>query len=507
MSGMRNFSVAPTLLLALTVATPVLAQHSTYLNTGIDGSVTATNNANYGFSADAKSDTIIDVRPYVAVRAEGARLRLYGTAALEAVKYLRDTQEQRIVPQVDLTGRLEAIERLFFIEAGVNASQTNIDPFGSRPASASNVNTLTTTQWRLSPYIEGVAGTDVRYLLRSDNSWTTSSGSDTASSDSYFGHHAIRFARDPRPLGWRFDAERTETRFEDANAAQPAAISDSGRVEVNYALGPDLSAGVRAGAERNNFTAVRGWQSIYGVQMLWRPSERTELAGFWEDRYFGSSWRLGFGHRTPFVAWNFQSSRDVSTAPQALFDLPASANISALLDSMFITRFPDPVARAKAVQDFIDRQGLPTSTLAPVTLYASRLSIVTSNIASVAWLGVRNTVSLAIYKTQTEDLVDSGGFALGTANVNNIQRGVAIGLSHVMTPSTNLSASASWSRISALEGFGDNDTKEAGLLVRLNHRLAARTAGHLSLRLRRLESNVSSSSREVAAILGLNHVF
>jgi len=503
-SGVRSPSLALATVLSLTAAGPVFAQNW-YLNTGIDASITGTSNANYGFSPEEQADTIIGARPYLSVRSEGGRLRLYGTASLDILKYVKDTQDQQIHPTADLSGRLEAIERFFFIEAGLNASQTNIDVFGSRPATATNVNTLTTTQWRLSPYIEGTAGNDLRYLLRSDNSWTNST--DQTIPDSYFARNAIRIGRDPRPLGWRFDAERTETRYDDATTVQPSAVSDSARVELNYSFGPDLSGGVRGGTERNNFSLVRGWQNIYGVQAAWKPSERTDLTGFWEERYFGSGWRLAFNHRTPFVAWNLLSSRDVSTTPQSLFDLPASSNVAGLLDAMFTTRFPDPVARAKAVQDFIDRQGLPTSTLTPVTLYASRLSIVTNNLASLAFIGRRNTVSFAVYKVRTEDLVDSGDFALGTASVNNVQRGVAIGFSHVMTPTTNLSASATWSRISALEGFGDQDTKEAGLLVRLNERLTPKTTAFVDLRLRRLEPNATAISREAAVTLGLGHAF
>ena len=45
-------------------------------------------------------------------------------------------------------------------------------PFGVRPDSASTANTLTTTQARFSPYIEGFAAGDAHFRVRSDNTWS-----------------------------------------------------------------------------------------------------------------------------------------------------------------------------------------------------------------------------------------------------------------------------------------------------------------------------------------------
>jgi len=481
-----------------------------YLKTGVDADVTQTSNANYGLSAEAQADTILTARPYVNLRAEGGRLRVIGFAALEAQKYVHGSQTDRLLPQADLSARMVAIERLFFIDAGLSAGQTTIDPFGPRPGGGSNANTLTTTQWRLSPSIEGTAGPDLQYLLRSNNAWTNERGTDVpdgvAGANSYFGNHLIQVGRDPHPFGWRLNVERNETRYDNSNALQQAAVSDAARVEVNYAIGPDLSAGVRGGVERNNYTVVSDTQNLVGIQARWKPSVRTDLFGNWEDRYFGSSWRLEFNHRMPFLAWNLLSSRDVTTTPQELFELPASNNVTSLLDAMFTTRFPDPISRAKEVQDFIGRQGLPTSTLAPVTLYGSRISVVTRNVVTAAWTGTRSTVSFSAFRITTEDLPNSD-FALGTADVNNIERGISIGLGHSMTPTTGLSARAFWSHITALEGFGDSNTREYEVSARVNHRLAPRTLAYGGLRARRIESNVSTSGREMAAFVGLNQAF
>jgi len=100
-----------------------------------------------------------------------------------------------------------------------------------------------------------------------------------------------------------------------------------------------------------------------------------------------------------------------------------------------------------------------------------------------------------------------GYFALGTANVNNIQRGVSVGFSHRATPTVSLDAIAAWSRISALEGAGDGDTQEAGARVWMRQQLAPRTFGLVGVRARKIGSNVAISGREIAAFAGLDHGF
>ena len=63
--------------------------------------LTASDNAGIGLSDVAASDLISDVTAGFRVRAEGARLSLVGSAALESFLYARHTQGNDIVPSVD----------------------------------------------------------------------------------------------------------------------------------------------------------------------------------------------------------------------------------------------------------------------------------------------------------------------------------------------------------------------------------------------------------------------
>ena len=476
------------------------------VDAGVSSQLTWSSNGELGIG-NGREDAILDLRPHLTIRAEGPRLRLSGSAALSGITSANGTQPSRVLPQVELNARLEAIERLLFLEAGVRALQTSQNPFGALPEAATSQNTLTTTLARFSPSIEAAAGPRSRYRLRSDNSWTHESGSAitplTSAAAGYFGRHSLMFEQDPRPLGWRLEAERSVTRYRDQT--QPSLNLDLARASVDYALTDDFSAGVRVGREHTSLVTADDQRTLYGVQARWQPSPRTQLSVFEEKRFFGPSWRLGFDHRTPQIAWNIVWSRTLDTAPQSLFDLPASENVAALLDAIFTSRYPDPIERARAVQDFIARQGLPTSTLHPTSLFAQRLSLVNLRNASVALIGVRNTVTLAGFESRTEDAADAGSFAGGTAATNNTQQGASLSLTHRLTPQMGMTVSADWSRIQALRA-PDRTTQRAAR-AQLNLQLSPKTGAFIGARYRKLESNVTPQGHEGAVSAGLDHRF
>ncbi|WP_280154031.1 TIGR03016 family PEP-CTERM system-associated outer membrane protein [Piscinibacter sp. XHJ-5] len=484
---------------------PAMAQKWN-LETGLRSQLTFSSNPELGVAGGGRDDLLLEVRPHIAIRAEGARLRLSGTAALNGVTTARDTQPSRLLPEADLNARLEAIERFFFLDAGVRAIQTSENPFGPRPESGTTRNTLTTGVVRFSPSIESAISAETRYRLRSDNSWTRQSGSTQAASseaEGYFGRHSFLFEHDPHPFGWRLEAERNETRYRDG--VQEPLRQDLARASIDYAFGPDLTAGVRVGRERTSLVAVDNERNIYGVQARWQPSPRTTLSAFEEKRFFGNSWRLSFDHRMPQVAWNVLVSRTLDTTPQALFDLPVTSNVAALLDAAFTTRFPDPVERARIVQDLITRQGLPAGTLRPVNVYAQRLSIVTQRTASVVLIGMRNTLSLGAFQTRTEDAPEGGSLATGTPLGNNNQHGASVSLSHRLSPIASLNASAEWSKVRALQGIDRSVQRTARL--QLTVQAAPKTSVFGGARYRELDSNVATEGREAAVFAGLDHLF
>ena len=109
------------------------------------------------------------------------------------------------------------------------------------------------------------------------------------------------------------------------------------------------------GYERNEFTATESSGPIYGVGFIWRPSQRTNVVGDWEHRFFGSSYQFSFDHATPLSVWSVQASRSITSYPQQFATVPGGVNIAAFLNNLFVLRVPD-AADARATHRGVHRR-------------------------------------------------------------------------------------------------------------------------------------------------------
>jgi uncharacterized protein (PEP-CTERM system associated) len=499
--------LAASFALAVAASPAAHAQRWT-IEPGIGSQLTWTSNSLLG-TADAQQDTVLDLRPRISVRGDGARLHVAGSALLDSITSLSGNQSSQLIPQGDLLARLEAVERWLYLEAAVRASQTSADPYGASPVVSSTSNKVTTTQTRLTPSVESAVGPLTRYRIRSDNTWShaNSASSGTAApagSGGYFGRHSASIEHDARPLGWRLEAERTQTRFRDGVTAP--LVTDLARLIVNYGLAEDISAGLRGGYERNTFVSDNGHHAIYGGQAKWQPSARTLFSAEGERRFLGSAWKLGFDHRTPQLALNLTMSHSAQSTLQSLFELPPTNNVTGLLDAIFTTRYPDRAERAQVVQQFMAAQGLPNSTLSATSLFAKRLSLVTARGASIGFIGVRNTLVLSAFRTRTEDAPVDAALTPGTATSNNLQSGIGLSFTRRLATFVSLSSGVDWSRVQSL-GAATARSTQRGLNLQLNLQPSQRTSVVFGGRYRQLDSNVVRTGHEAAVFAGLDHRF
>jgi uncharacterized protein (PEP-CTERM system associated) len=470
--------------------------------------ITASDNAGLGFATSGR-DLITDVTGGLRVRTEGARTSLVGSAALRSFVYANNTQGNDIIPIVDLTGRWSAVERFFFVEAAARTTQTFIDPFAPGLTDTSTDNNATITQYRLSPYIESQPGANLHFRARSDNTRTKDYGDESAAFDavdsSYFGFHTISLERDPVPLGWRLEAERSKTQYQGEFLP---LVTDIARALVNVEVIDTLRMGLRVGVERDNFLSDPGWHSIYGGQLSWRPSERTVLDFDAEKRFFGNGVHLTFTHRMPWLSWDLRASRDLSTAASALFQLGPTDNVAALLDSLLTTRTPDPAQRASQVQDIISRQGLPASTTTVIPILAPRLSVVENITLGTTYLGVRNTLALTLGATRTRDALEEGPLATDSSLTNNLQKFVTLAYTLRMTPTTTAGLTVSYSRIDSLDtATTTGTTKDGSVRAHLAIQLTPKATALFGAQQRKLVSTVSLSGHETLAFAAIDQRF
>jgi uncharacterized protein (PEP-CTERM system associated) len=487
---------------------PLAAQQLPLAEPFVTARITASDNAGLGFTTSGR-DLITEVTGGVRFRSEGARVSLFGTVSLDAFAYARRTQANDIVPTVDLTGRVAAVERFFFIEGAARTTQTPIDPFAPGLTATSTQNNATLTQYRLSPYLQSDPSSTLHFRARSDNTTTKDYGQNSAAVDAidnaYFGFHTISLERDPVPVGWRLSAERSETRYQ---GELVPIVSDVARALLNFAVTDTIRAGLRVGAEQNNFLVDQSWQSIYGGQFSWRPSERTALDFEAEKRFFGNGVQFVFTHRMPQLAWELRASRTLDTTPSSLFTLPPTDNVSALLDATLTTRIPNPADRATQVQNIISRQGLPSSTAIGIPILAQRVSVSENASLGLSFLGIRNTIALTLFATRTRDAVDEGPLATDSAATNNIQQGATIAYALRVTPTVAAGLIVTGTHIKSLDTATTAErTNDASVRANLVVQLAPKTTGLLGASQRRLISNTASSGHETTVFGGLEHRF
>jgi uncharacterized protein (PEP-CTERM system associated) len=480
-----------------------------FIEPSIGTRVTATSNSTLG-GLESERDVVVGIRPRVVIRGDTPALHVLGSIGVDSVNYTRQTQDDVVLPQADLLARLMAVDRLFYIEGAVRAQQTNANPFGERPDATSTANTVTSTQYRLSPYIDYEPRQGLHVRARSDNTKTNENGATLSLSESagraYLQHHTASVEQVPRPFGWRFEADRSKTRYQGGTTA-PLTI-DVARVLINFAFNDEASIGLRGGAERNNFSQTDDeTRSIYGGQFSWRPSERTALDGDAERRFFGTSWHLGFTHRSPLLAWSIRAARDFDTTPISLLGLPATDNVAGLLDAILTTRFPNPIDRAKQVQDLMRVRGLPSSLSSPISIIGPRVSISKSVSATGALLGNRSSVALSVFRSEVRDALDSGPLATGLAIANNRQIGGSLAYSLRLSPTSSATVVVDYSRVEALAEVVGQRTQQAGVRGQFTQQVAAKSFAHIGAEYRKLASGFFGSGHESLAFVALEHTF
>ena len=453
---------------------------------------TYTNNVNDAAGDQQIGDWITSLTAAVAISGQGARVKLNGSIAVTADLYARETQNNTIYPTVNLFGSVEAIERFFFIDASANVSQTYQNAFGPQPGNNINAtaNRYTNQSYSVSPYIKGVfGGTDIAYGVRVDNYWTIASqfGDFTNSLPNTYQNNLLAYLSSERTrAGWRIEytrdayvpdiavGERTDT-----NGKYTIQV---GRAIVNYQYDPALQLSLRGGYEKDDFLLTSSSGAIYGAGLQWNPNERTQVVGYWEERFFGSSYQFIANHRRPNSAFNANASRGLTTTPTS-FSIPAGANVTQFLDSAFTTRIPDPVQRAQAVEDFLNRTGLPPTLASPVSYYGASILLTDSANVSFALLGVRNALTFSVFYQKQQPISGTGDVlppALQGGPNDNTQTGGGVGYSHQITGMTSFVANASFNRTTSnvSDGtLGDAASNNINVSAGLSTRFGPKTTG------------------------------
>lgn len=472
-------------------------------------SVVQTSNAYFGTATPAKSDTIISISPGIAFQTEGPDLRTYGNFALNGQYYARGSYSNTVLPSGVLGLSARLVDQWLYFDAGITSQQNALLTI---PTQSTSTATYTTTQYRVSPYIDHRFSDNLRLRARSDNIWTQISGNQTgqALSNGRYSLQTVRLDRRPTPLGWGLDAKQEETVY--TNSGSLAVRDEIVRARGLYAFTPHFEAGLIGGYEHYSTSYASLGHSIYGVQADWRPNLFTRLGGVVERRFFGTGWDVSASQQIQQLSLRMNWTRGPSTFLAGLQTIPSGVSLSTLLNGMLASQYPDPAARARAVQNLLSVTGLPSTLPNAINYYTQSATLQDTFTATAVLLAQRNSYSASVFHTKTQDLLLPGSPPLNNlliASANYVQNGIGLSYGRRLTPVMSLNVGV----LRALNtGFGLNQgisTRQTSFIVQLNRRLSPQTILVLGARRQLLDTANTGilNANESAIYAGLTHQF
>ena len=468
---------------------------------------TLTNNVNLVTSDSRRSDWVTQLTPSLRVTEKGARTSLVGSVSLPVLLDARTGIETNTAyPSADLLGDMALVENWLHVEGQLTISQQFFNPFGAQPLGLENAtqNRYQSDTYRISPYMKGVTPGKVSYELRNNNVWTNVHNTPVTSDDFRYTQFKGNAVQTETAIGWQADFDVNDVVVNNGDTFRSRLV----RFQPIYKVDPQLKLVATAGYEENHFPTDDSRNAIYGGAFEWHPTPRTNITGSLEHRFFGPGYQFSFDHRTPLSVWTVRISRNTSSYPQQLANLPAGADVSALLNGLFLTTIPDPALRQQAIDQFIRDRGLPSVLSSPQNIYSQQVFLQESQTASVGLLGTRNTVVLTIFNIRSQPISASGDALTLPVNFgdNSRQTGISLLWSHKLTAAVALDATIERFRTVAnppLEGT----TNQTALRLAVSMPLSAKTTVFGGARYQTLSSDVATNYNEAAAFIGLTHTF
>jgi uncharacterized protein (PEP-CTERM system associated) len=221
---------------------------------------------------------------------------------------------------------------------------------------------------------------------------------------------------------------------------------------------------------------------IYGGGLNWRPTERTAVDGYWEHRFFGSSYNWQLSHRLPNIALSANFTRGLSTFPQLALTIPGGITVAQFLDAAFTTRIPDPSQRAAAVAQFLAQTGLPPTLASPLNFYSQSITLQQTASLSAVWAGALNALGFTLFNSRTEEISGTGSALPSVVQfgASNTQTGGGVNYSRRLSGYTNFVAGASYgvTKPNSTEGAVSNArTNNFNTFVSLSTQFSPKTNG------------------------------
>lgn len=465
---------------------------------------TWTDNVGLQPKQSASSDWLTEIAPGVAVRGTGVRTKLDLDYQLTQLVHARTSSGNELQNSLNARGSAEVIERFLFLDALAQINQQTVSAFRTQPSSSTSdtTNRSETRLFSLSPYIKGHIGSYAAYDLRLTQSFLRTKADLGIDSNVRKWNGRVANPDDRAPFGWLVEYRDEKSSFSDRSDTNYELL----RGTISYRFDPQFRAFVRGGWEKNDFLPDDQSNATHGAGFEWSASPRTQLTAEADRRYFGHSYLVSLRHRTPFTASRLAFTRDASTTTERLIGSSGGSVFDQLM-GILAPRVPDPVQRAEQVRQLISLMGRSEQSSTQAGFLSNQVFVDTRADASVAWTGMRNTISLNAWRSRTRPLLPVLLSDVDFLNASSIEQvGFRLDWGHKVSPLTSASASAVWQR-----STGDSATSLRTdlwtLNLFLNRQVRPKTFLSAGFRSARSNAENEASYRENALLASVLHQF
>lgn len=457
-----------------------------------------------------QSDLITEIAPGIRVEAKTAKLKAYLDYTLRGQFYAKEPDYNRSQNSLNTFGTLEAIDNWFFVDFSGFITQQTISAFGAQSTSASTINnnSTETASYRISPYIHGQMGGLVDYLLRYNLSTTRSDASIVSDTNISEWVGQLRGSTPFQKLKWTIDTSQQSTDYSRGRDTDAERI----RAMLTYSILPQLRFSLSGGQERNNYASLnQETNSTHGYGFDWNPTERTQISGFKEHRFFGDGHNFSFSHRLPRSSIRISDTRDVSVLPNQ-YTSTGLGTVYNLYYQIFSNIEPyasmDPAVKdaavASAVNTMLAQNGVSPNTQVTSSFLSARATVQRRQDLTLATFGARNSITVVLNRTESQSVLAAQASNDDFSQTTMVkQQGGSVNFAHRLSEISNLNA-----LISRQESKGSNSvtgnsnlkTTTTTYLVNASTRLGAKTTGSLSVR--RTEFDSTTNPYTENALLG-----